>query len=96
MAVPYLQIDNLTKSFGDLVLFENISFGIAEGQRVGLIAKNGSGKSTLLNIIAFIMATARWSSSRSMNGAWKPRAIPDSMSFSHVWTRRRLGSMSRR
>ena len=52
MAVPYLQIDNLTKSFGDLVLFENISLGIAEGQRVGLIAKNGSGKTTLLNIIA--------------------------------------------
>ena len=52
MAVPYLQVDNLTKSFGDLVLFENISFGIAEGQRVGLIAKNGSGKTTLLNIIA--------------------------------------------
>ena len=52
MTVPYLQIDNLTKSFGDLVLFENISFGIAEGQRVGLIAKNGSGKTTLLNIIA--------------------------------------------
>ena len=51
-AVPYLQVDNLTKSFGDLVLFENISFGIAEGQRVGLIAKNGSGKTTLLNIIA--------------------------------------------
>lgn len=37
---PYLQIDGLTKSFGDLVLFENISFGIAEGQRIGLIAKN--------------------------------------------------------
>ena len=52
MAVPYLQVDNLTKSFGDLVLFENISFGIAEGQRVGLIAKNGSGKSPLLNIIS--------------------------------------------
>ena len=52
MAVPYLQVDNLTKSFGDLVLFENISFGIAEGQRVGLIAKNGSGKTTLLNIIS--------------------------------------------
>lgn len=51
MAVPYLQIDNLTKSFGDLVLFNNISFGIAEGQRVGLIAKNGTGKTTLLNII---------------------------------------------
>ena len=52
MAVPSLQIDNLTKSFGDLVLFENVSLGIAEGQRVGLIAKNGSGKTTLLNIIA--------------------------------------------
>ena len=52
MAVPYLQVDNLTKSFGDLVLFENISFGIAEGQRVGLIAKIGSGKTTGLNIIA--------------------------------------------
>lgn len=52
MATPYLQVDNLTKSFGDLVLFENISFGIAEGQRVGLIAKNGTGKTTLLNIIS--------------------------------------------
>ena len=49
---PYLQVDNLTKSFGDLVLFENISFGIAEGQRIGLIAKNGTGKTTLLNIIS--------------------------------------------
>ena len=48
----YLQIDNLTKSFGDLVLFENISFGIAEGQRIGLIAKNGTGKTTLLNVIS--------------------------------------------
>ncbi|MCC8172511.1 MAG: ABC-F family ATP-binding cassette domain-containing protein [Parabacteroides sp.] len=48
----YLQIDNLTKSFGDLVLFENIAFGIAQGQKIGLIAKNGSGKTTLLNIIA--------------------------------------------
>jgi ATP-binding cassette subfamily F protein uup len=49
---PYLQVDGLTKSFGDLVLFQQISFGIAEGQRVGLIAKNGSGKTTLLNILA--------------------------------------------
>ena len=48
---PYLQIENLTKSFGDLVLFNSISFGIAEGQKIGLIAKNGSGKTTLLNII---------------------------------------------
>lgn len=50
--IPYLQVDNLTKSFGDLVLFENISFGIAEGQRIGLIAKNGTGKTTLLNILS--------------------------------------------
>jgi ATP-binding cassette subfamily F protein uup len=49
--VSYLQVENLTKSFGDLVLFHQISFGIAEGQRIGLIAKNGSGKSTLLNVL---------------------------------------------
>jgi len=56
MANPqsYLQIDNLTKSFGDLVLFENLSLGISEGDRIGLIARNGSGKTTLLNIIAGI------------------------------------------
>ncbi|MCB9018329.1 MAG: ABC-F family ATP-binding cassette domain-containing protein [Prevotellaceae bacterium] len=52
MALNYLQVENLTKSFGDNLLFENISFGIFEGQRVALIAKNGSGKTTLLNIIA--------------------------------------------
>jgi ATP-binding cassette subfamily F protein uup len=54
VAQSFLQIDNLTKSFGDLVLFENISLGINEGDRIGLIAKNGSGKTTLLNIIAGI------------------------------------------
>ena len=48
----FLQVDGLTKSFGDLILFRNISFGIAEGQRTGLIAKNGTGKTTLLNILA--------------------------------------------
>ena len=52
--VSYLQVENLTKSFGDLVLFNEISFGVAEGQRIGLIAKNGSGKTTLLNILAGI------------------------------------------
>jgi ATP-binding cassette subfamily F protein uup len=54
VAQSFLQIDNLTKSFGDLVLFENLSLGINEGDRIGLIAKNGSGKTTLLNIIAGI------------------------------------------
>ncbi len=50
--IPYLDVQNLTKSFGSLVLFENISFSIAEGQKVGLIAKNGTGKSTLLSLLA--------------------------------------------
>lgn len=52
MASPLLQIDSLTKSFGELVLFNNISFGIAEGDKIGLIAANGTGKTTLLNIIS--------------------------------------------
>lgn len=52
--LSYLQIEHLTKSFGDLLLFQNISFGISEKQRVALIAKNGTGKTTLLNIIAGI------------------------------------------
>ena len=47
-----LQIEGLTKSFGDRVLFSDIAFGLSEGERVGLIAKNGTGKTTLLNIIA--------------------------------------------
>lgn len=48
---PVLDVQNLTKRFGAKVLFENISFAIAEGQRVGLIAQNGTGKSTLLSIL---------------------------------------------
>ena len=49
--ISFLQVEGLTKSFGDLVLFENLTFGIFEGDRIGLIAKNGTGKTTLLNII---------------------------------------------
>jgi len=49
---PYLDVQNLTKSFGSLVLFRDISFSIAEGQKVGLIARNGTGKSTLLSVLS--------------------------------------------
>lgn len=49
--LPYLDIQNLTKSFGAHVLFHDISFSVAEGQKIGLVAKNGTGKSTLLSIL---------------------------------------------
>lgn len=49
---PYLQVEGLTKRIGDRVLLDDVSFGIAEGQHIGLIAKNGTGKSTLLNILS--------------------------------------------
>ena len=49
--ITYLQVENLTKSFGDNLLFENISFSVMKDQKTALIAKNGAGKSTLLNII---------------------------------------------
>ncbi len=48
---PYLDVQHLSKSFGSLILFDDISFSVAEGQHVGLIAKNGTGKSTLLSIL---------------------------------------------
>ena len=48
----YLQIENLTKSYGDRILFADITFGVNEGEKIGIIAKNGTGKSTLLNIIS--------------------------------------------
>lgn len=50
--ISYLQVENLRKSFGDLVLFEGITFGVDKDQKVALIAKNGTGKTSLLNIIA--------------------------------------------
>ena len=51
MPVPYLDVQHLTKRFGALTLFEDVSFSIAQGQKVGLIAKNGTGKSTLLTLL---------------------------------------------
>lgn len=52
--LPYLDVQNLTKTFGSLVLFDGISFSVSEGQKVGLVARNGTGKSTLLSILAGI------------------------------------------
>ncbi len=52
MAIPILQVENLSKSFGDLLLFEHVNFGMTEGQHVGLIGRNGCGKSTLLGLLA--------------------------------------------
>ncbi|MCY1633297.1 ABC-F family ATP-binding cassette domain-containing protein [Marinifilum sp. D737] len=52
--ISYLQVENLSKSYGDLTLFEGISFGVGQGQKIALIAKNGTGKTSLLNIIAGI------------------------------------------
>jgi ATP-binding cassette subfamily F protein uup len=50
--VNYLSVENIAKSYGELVLFENLSFGINEGQKIGFVAKNGTGKTSILNIIA--------------------------------------------
>ncbi|MBR1964538.1 MAG: ABC-F family ATP-binding cassette domain-containing protein [Muribaculaceae bacterium] len=48
----FLQVENLTKSYGDRILFADVTFGVNEGEKIGIIAKNGTGKSTLLNIIS--------------------------------------------
>lgn len=52
MATNYLSIENISKSYGEKILFSDLSFGIAQGQKIALIANNGTGKTTLLNIIA--------------------------------------------
>jgi len=53
--VNYLSVENLTQNWGDVRLFNDISFGLSEGQKVALIARNGAGKTTLLNIIGGII-----------------------------------------
>jgi ATP-binding cassette subfamily F protein uup len=50
--ITYLQVENLSKYWGELALFDGISFSVSEGQKVAMIAKNGAGKSTLMDIIA--------------------------------------------
>lgn len=50
--ISYLQVENLTKSYGDKIILDNITFGIAEGDKIGIIAKNGTGKTTLLRILS--------------------------------------------
>jgi len=52
--VNYLSVENISKSFGERILFKNISFGINEGQKIGFVAKNGTGKTSILNIVAGI------------------------------------------
>ncbi len=52
MGVSFLQVENLTKSYGDRVLFDTITFGVEEGDKIGIVAKNGTGKSTLLRILS--------------------------------------------
>jgi ABC transport system ATP-binding/permease protein len=49
---PFIQAENLSKRWGELILFENISFTVSEGQKMALIARNGAGKSTLLDLLA--------------------------------------------
>ena len=50
--ISYLQVEDLTKSYGDRMLFDSITFGVNQGDKIGVIAKNGTGKSTLLRLIA--------------------------------------------
>ena len=52
MARPFLQVENLTKSYGDRMLFEDVTFGVNEGDKIGVIAKNGTGKTTLLRLLS--------------------------------------------
>lgn len=50
--ISYLQVEGLAKSFGDRLLFSDVTFGVYEGDKIGLVAHNGAGKSTLLSILA--------------------------------------------
>ena len=68
--IPYLDVQNLTKSFGAQVLFKDISFSIAEGQHIGLVAQNGTGKSTLLSILTGKKVMTADLSSIAMTYVW--------------------------
>lgn len=57
MAQSFLQVEDLTKSYGDRVLFDSITFGVQEGDKIGIVAKNGTGKSTLLRILSGVEAS---------------------------------------
>ena len=54
--ISYLQVENLTKSYGDRMLFDSVTFGVFEGDKIGLIAKNGTGKSTMLRLLSGVEA----------------------------------------
>ena len=51
-AINYVSVESIAKAFGERVLFKDLSFGINEGQKIGLVAKNGTGKTSMLDILA--------------------------------------------
>ena len=71
----YLSVENISKSFGDSLLFENLSFGINKNQKIGFIAKNGTGKTTLLKIIADEEITIRQAIGEDYELTENPRFI---------------------
>ena len=79
--IPYLDVQNLTKRFGAQVLFENISFSIAEGQKVGLVARNGTGKSTLVKLI--MQKELPDSGYLYLGPSVRPAYLPQIISFDH-------------
>ena len=90
--INLLQVENLSKAFGENILFENISFGLHQDQKIALIAKNGTGKSTLLNIIAGkdIADTGKVSFRKDVSIAYleqNPEYNPDDQILNHIFYR---------